>query len=115
MFKEFGASTGSATACTSQHLCSFTISEDSSVTVVFEPKPEYLLKVNRWGKGTVTSVPAGINCGNVCSHEFEAGPVELVATPETGYEFVGWIGCPGSEPKCELQPRRSPRKSRQCS
>ena len=29
-------------------------------------------------------------------------PVELVATPEAGYEFVGWIGCPGSEPKCEL-------------
>ena len=102
MFKEFGTSTGSAAACASETLCTFTLNEESSVTLVFVPKPKYPLKVNTWGKGTVISSPAGISCPGACTDEFEEGFVELVATPESGYEFVGWIGCSEGEPKCEL-------------
>jgi hypothetical protein len=56
--------------------------------------------------GTVTSAPAGINCGPVCSSaafDFPAGrDVTLTATPSSGSTFVGWSGsgagfsCPGT-------------------
>src|SRR5690606_185853 len=50
------------------------------------------------GSGTVTSVPAGINCGATCSASFDHGTsVTLSATPATGSSFIGWSGaCSGS-------------------
>ena len=43
------------------------------------------------GAGTVTSSPAGIDCGNTCSGEFESGAsVTLTATPAIGSTFAGW-------------------------
>ena len=50
------------------------------------------------GEGTVTSTPAGIDCGGECSAEFEAGSeVTLTASAESG-TFTGWSGggCSGS-------------------
>jgi hypothetical protein len=47
------------------------------------------------GTGTVTSLPAGINCGSYCSDTFVAGlPVTLTATPNSGSIFAGWSGVP---------------------
>jgi hypothetical protein len=51
------------------------------------------------GAGTVTSSPAGIDCGGTCSGEFEGGAsVTLTATPATGSTFAGWsgAGCTGT-------------------
>jgi streptogramin lyase/subtilisin-like proprotein convertase family protein len=46
------------------------------------------------GSGTVTSVPAGIDCGAVCTSSFASGsPVVLTATPSTGSLFAQWQGC----------------------
>jgi alpha-tubulin suppressor-like RCC1 family protein len=46
------------------------------------------------GSGTVTSAPAGINCGTACSATYLDGtPVTLTATPATLSIFVGWTGC----------------------
>jgi hypothetical protein len=99
--KEFVGGVGSAKSCSGETICSFTINEPSSVTIMFEPTPKFSLTVNTWGKGTVTSLsPSGISCPGTCTAEFEFGGVELLATPDPGYEFVGWIGCPGSEPEC---------------
>jgi hypothetical protein len=43
--------------------------------------------------GTVTSSPAGINCGSTCSASFDSGTlVTLTATPATGSTFGGWAG-----------------------
>jgi len=56
------------------------------------------------GTGTVTSEPAGINCGATCSHSFSAGEeVTLSAEAAVGSEFSGWSGC-DSEPegKCKV-------------
>ena len=64
------------------------------------------LTVNRVGSGsgTVTSDPAGINCGSACSRQFPAGiPVTLTAAPAAGSAFVSWAGgCTGTALTCTM-------------
>jgi phospholipase C len=50
--------------------------------------------------GTVTSSPAGIDCGSHCSATFDLGStVTLTATPTAGGVFKGWSGaCTGTGP-----------------
>jgi hypothetical protein len=44
--------------------------------------------------GTVTSSPAGINCGSTCSVDFDRGTVvTLTAKPGLFINFTGWSGC----------------------
>jgi hypothetical protein len=53
------------------------------------------------GSGTVTSSPAGINCGTSCSINVAPGTlVTLTATPASGSVFSGWLGggCTGTAP-----------------
>ena len=46
------------------------------------------------GSGTVTSAPAGIDCGSVCSARFATGTsVVLTANPASTSTFAGWRGC----------------------
>ena len=49
---------------------------------------------NGSGSGSVTSSPAGVNCGATCSASFGAGtPVTLTATPSSSAStFTGWLG-----------------------
>ncbi len=57
---------------------------------------------NGSGSGTVTSSPAGINCGATCNATFPAGTaVTLTATPTSAAStFTGWLGngCTGTSP-----------------
>ena len=57
---------------------------------------------NGSGSGTVTSSPAGINCGATCTVTFPAGAaVTLTATPTSAAStFTGWLGsgCTGTLP-----------------
>lgn len=50
------------------------------------------------GSGTVTSSPAGINCGNICSANYASGTsVTLTAAAASGSTFGGWSGaCTGT-------------------
>src|SRR5262249_19007693 len=53
------------------------------------------------GSGTVTSIPAGINCGATCTARFDAGSsVTLNAAAAPGSVFSGWsgAGCSGTGP-----------------
>src|SRR5262249_41412003 len=58
----------------------------------------YRLTVTTSGSGTVTSTPAGINCGSTCSANYTGGTqVTLTATPASGAVFAGWGGaCSGT-------------------
>jgi hypothetical protein len=51
-----------------------------------------------YGIGTVTSVPAGIDCGSDCSENYAYGTdVTLTATPDASSSFEGWSGaCTGT-------------------
>jgi hypothetical protein len=52
------------------------------------------------GSGSVTSNPAGIDCGATCSASFASGTiVTLTATPDVGSTFTSWSGdCSGPGP-----------------
>ena len=54
--------------------------------------------------GTVTSSPAGINCGNDCTESYASGTgVTLTAEPAQGASFAGWSGaCTGTQHDCTL-------------
>ena len=99
-FKEWQG-TGSAAGCGTS-FCSFSLEEDSTVNAVFGPR--FPLTVAKSGHGTVTSTPSGIACSvSSCTAEFDGEkPISLTATADAGYEFAGWIGCPGAEPTCEI-------------
>jgi hypothetical protein len=58
----------------------------------------YTLSVGVSGNGSVTSLPAGINCGSVCTMNYASGTaVTLTATPAGGATFNSWNGaCSGN-------------------
>ena len=54
--------------------------------------------------GLVTSSPAGIDCGTICSSSFSSGTsVTLTALASGDSVFVGWDGaCSGTATTCTL-------------
>ena len=56
----------------------------------------YALSVSKsgTGAGTVTSNPAGINCGSTCTANYSQGTnITLSASPASASVFTGWTGC----------------------
>lgn len=99
--------TGWSGACTGiVNPCVVTMSAARSVTATFTA-PSYALTVTKagLGAGTVTSVPAGINCGTDCTETYTlATSVTLTAAPATGATFGGWSGgvCSGTALTCTV-------------
>ncbi len=85
-----GCDTVSGTSCT------VTMSAARSVTATFAVQ-SFTLTVSKTGliaSGTVTSSPAGINCGATCSASYTSSTVvTLTATPGFLSIFTGWSGC----------------------
>ena len=81
-------------ACAGQgSTCTLTMTANTSVGAVFASI--YTLSVSisstNPGGGTVTSSPAGIDCGSDCSEPYPAGTtVTLTATSAPGFMFEGW-------------------------
>jgi Divergent InlB B-repeat domain len=82
--------------------CYVQIGEDTTVRALFNQAPGFPLVVIKAGppgsNGSVTSNPAGINCGADCTSSYPSGTVvTLTAAPATGSTFAGWGGaCSGS-------------------
>ena len=68
------------------------------------PGPTPTFSISKTGSGTVTSSPAGIDCGAVCSAPFANGSsIVLTAAPVAGHAFSGWGGaCSGADPMCTV-------------
>jgi len=75
---------------------SVTLNASTNCTATFNTSGAggpFTLSVSKTGSGTVTSSPAGINCGSDCSESFANGTVvTLTAAPASGYTFAGWSG-----------------------
>ncbi|MFM2106219.1 MAG: hypothetical protein RL338_1251, partial [Chloroflexota bacterium] len=66
--------------------------------------PDRVLTVEPPGGGSISSGDGSIDCGGACSAELPLGTtVDLVATPDEGYEFSSWTGaCTGTSPACQV-------------
>jgi murein peptide amidase A len=89
--------------CSGIGTCEVTLSTAESVTATFGivPSDDNPLSVTKAGSGsgTVTSSPAGIDCGSTCSDVFPSRTVvALTATAASGSTFTGWsgAGCSGT-------------------
>jgi hypothetical protein len=85
-------------------LCQVTMDEQNDVTANFIQTPELTVVKTGSGSGTVTSDPAGIDCGPTCSYEYDLDTVvTLTAEADVGSRFVGWTGegCSG-EGTCQV-------------
>ena len=80
-----GCASGSVTI-DAAHSCVATFTELPAVSTLTVEK-------DGAGTGTVTSFPAGIDCGTDCSESYVAGQtIELTATPDPDSLFVEWNG-----------------------
>ena len=102
--------------CTGTGSCAVQINDNITVTASFEtsastpppppPSGTFTLtvsKIQNGGTGTVTSSPAGIDCGATCTASFPSGAaMTLFASPTSG-RFANWTAgpCAGStNPSC---------------
>jgi hypothetical protein len=87
-------------ACSGTGSCLLNMTSDKQVRAVFGSNPVLNVSVSSVdsGAGTVTSSPAGINCGSSCSQQFNPETeVALTAHPAAGSTFAGWAGaCKGT-------------------
>lgn len=85
--------------CSGTGSCVVSVMGATAVTATFTLQ-QFAVAVAKSGNGagTVTSSPAGINCGSTCSANFNyAESVTITPVASTGSTFSGWSGasCPG--------------------
>lgn len=93
--------------CSGTGNCTVTMSADTTVTASFNLSSDtFTLDTTVTGSasGTVTSSPAGINCGSDCSGVYAVNTsVTLTATAGSGGSFKGWSGaCSGTSTTCSV-------------
>jgi hypothetical protein len=76
----------------SSNQCTIAMGADRTVSANFSgPRT---LTVQKSGTGTITSSPAGIDCGSSCGTTVPDGTtLTLTPTAASGYAFRGWSGC----------------------
>jgi hypothetical protein len=90
-------------ACTGLGDCTVTVSQDSTVSAIFEALP-YRLTGRVSGRGRIVSKPSGIACPGRCAASFLFGSaVRLTAVPASGYRFKGWSGACKGRASCTVR------------
>jgi hypothetical protein len=73
-----------------------TVNSTMSCSVTFSLGGQLTITKGGTGAGTVTSAPAGINCGPSCTTQnapfLASAPVQLTAAAASGSSFMGWGG-----------------------
>ena len=85
--------------CGGMEPCTVTVDAATTVTANFALQDSVIVVLAGDGSGRVTSMPAGIDCGTQCSHQFPpSSTVTLTAVPDAGSSFAGWsgAGCAGA-------------------
>jgi len=81
------------TACAGASACTTTITGPTMITATFALYQSLEVVKSGNGNGTVTSSPAGINCGADCTEDYaQDAIVTLTPTPNVGSTFDGWSG-----------------------
>ena len=94
--------TGWSGPCTGTGNCALVVDGAKNLTATFavSAPTTYALTLTKsgTGAGTVTSSPAGVNCGSTCSYSFNSGTsVTLTPAAASGSAFTGWSGaCTGT-------------------
>ncbi len=91
----------SGEGCSGTGTCTVAMTQARNVTATFAPLQTFMLTLTKagTGSGSVTSSPAGIDCGATCAAAFNYNTsVALTATPALGSSFSGWSGegCSGT-------------------
>jgi len=88
-------------ACSGTDACVVTMNADATVNATFAQQG-FVLSVTATGSGSVSSSPAGIECGATCAAAFAPGTsVTLTAVAAGGATFSGWSGaCTGTVARC---------------
>jgi subtilisin family serine protease len=85
--------------CSGTGTCQVTLNAATTVTATFTLQHTLSVTKDGTGTGSVTSSPAGIDCGSTCAAPFDSGTsVTLTATADSGSDFTGWSGggCSGT-------------------
>ncbi|MBJ74483.1 MAG: hypothetical protein CMN31_24660 [Sandaracinus sp.] len=93
-----------ACAGTAGPVCVLTLDADTTARAAFVGAGASLSVVHAGvGTGTLTSTPAGIDCGSDCAETFELGAsVALAASAAAGSVFTGWSGDCAGAGACDL-------------
>jgi hypothetical protein len=93
-------------ACSGTATCEVTLNANATVGASFEATPvtKHVLTVTSSANGSVSSTPAGIDCGSTCTQTLGAGSiVTLTAKPVRYSIFKGWTGaCTGANNTCAV-------------
>jgi hypothetical protein len=95
---------------TTEVKCTAVAGDENTATASFKVQvttPKHTLTVTVTGEGTVTSTPAGIDCGQghtACSAEFEEVAVTLTPAPAAGDTLSAWGGACSGTGSCSLNP-----------
>lgn len=102
----FAGWSGDAAACALNPNCNLTINAAIQVNAQFVPLNSLTVARGGNGMGSITSTPAGINCGAQCSASFPANAViNLMASPVAGSGFSHWtddMAACGNNPQCAV-------------
>jgi hypothetical protein len=89
--------------CSGTGTCVVTLNQSTQVNATFT-QITFPLTVTKTAGGSVTSSPAGINCGGDCNENYpENTVVTLTRQTDAGASFIGWGGaCSGTGLTCDV-------------